>query len=254
MIERAWNRFWGDVKRGDNLELYALILLAFGLVVANLFGITSPELATSLTLVVLGILAFSMLKNRHKLEEILGVLEDSGEEFLRPRTEIVSLEEGGEGAAEIVVVGISLLVLYRRRPFFEEKLEQGCRLRFLLLDPESEAIKIFNSMTEQKGVLRDIANAFDSLEALTHIAPDKIEARLSNVFLPYGIVAFDPEHRGGVMTVEPLAYKTGLDQRPHFVLKKEDNVHWFRFFQDQYEKLWEDSKEWAPGMQVTSTH
>lgn len=186
MVERAWHRFWEDVSHGENIELYFTVALSVFLVLLNLAGRASVELTASLTLVVLGLLAISLLKSRYLLEEISDIFEDGSRQFLKPRTEIITLEEGGKSASEIVIVGISLLVLYQRRVFFEEKLRQGCHLRFLLLDPQCQAIETFNLMTDhQTGVLRDIANAFDSLEALARKMPDKIEARLASVFLPY---------------------------------------------------------------------
>lgn len=63
--------FWREIKRGENVELYVTIVLAFGLVLLNVLGVHISEgLAESLTLTVLGLLAVSALVNRRRLEQL----------------------------------------------------------------------------------------------------------------------------------------------------------------------------------------
>lgn len=252
MIEKILRRIWNDVRQGQNIDLYLTVFAAFGLVALNLLGIKTTDQISSITLAVLGLLAISMLGSRYRLEEIAGSLENE-QSLLKPRTEFLSFEERGQNVSEIVIVGISLIIIYSHLSFFEKKLQQGCKLRFLLLDPDSQAVNTFMLMAPRKGVLRDIANTFDVFEHLRQreaSTSGKVEARLSSVFLPYGIAAFDPSKKSGHMTVEPLVYKTGLDSRPHFILTKARSEHWFEFYQKQYELLWADSREWEPGAKV----
>lgn len=250
---KGLQRAWEDIRRGENIDLYLTILVAFTLGVLNLFGLPEAPLVSSITLLVLGLLVASMLGIRHRLESISHDLKGSNQPFLKSRKEIPSLEERGQDASEIVMVGISLLVLYTNRAFFESKLQQGCRLRFLLLDPTSQALETYVLLSGQKGTLRDIANTFDALERLKEkelSSPGTVDARLTSVFLPYGIAAFNPGKVNGYMSVEPLVYRGGLEQRPHFVLRKANSDHWFTFFEGQYEQLWLDSAEWQPGMEL----
>ncbi len=49
--------------------------------------------------------------------------------------------ERAEPNTEIRILGICLLSLARTQPFLEKKLEAGCRIKILLLDPECNAVK-----------------------------------------------------------------------------------------------------------------
>lgn len=64
-------RIWDDVRRGDNIDLYATITVALGLVILNLIGFNQQTLIAPITLAVLGLLSIAILGNRYRVQELL---------------------------------------------------------------------------------------------------------------------------------------------------------------------------------------
>lgn len=62
---------WAEIRKGENIDQYLIILLAFLLAILNLFGITNVTWITSITLAVLGMLAIGTLVNRHITEQVI---------------------------------------------------------------------------------------------------------------------------------------------------------------------------------------
>ena len=243
-------RIWDDIRRGENIDLYLTVVTAIGLAVLNIFGLAPQTLIAPITLAVLGLIAISNLGTRHYLEEQLQKLTTSSTSVLRGRSELPSFQERGRAASEIVVVGISLITaVVPRLDFFEQKMKDGCTLRFLVLDPKSPAVQIWNVISKVPNVQGDIEQTLKLLEILIQMeqtSKGKCEVRLSNVFLPFGIAAFDPSKDTGFMNVEMFAYKRTSGERPHFLLRRTRDGKWFEFYRSQYEQLWADSVTWKP--------
>jgi hypothetical protein len=66
---------WNDIKKGENLDLYITVVIAFTIGILSLFGYANQALATSITLAALGILTASSLRDKHFDEKSLSVLE-----------------------------------------------------------------------------------------------------------------------------------------------------------------------------------
>lgn len=245
---KVLRRIWDDVRRGQNIDLYITVVAAIGLAVLNLLGIARQALVAPITLAVLGLLAVTSLGNRYHVEEQLRKLATLSPPLLRGRSELVSFRERGQSASEIVVVGVSLVTAVSPYlDFFERKMEDGCRLRFLLLDPDSLAAQVWNATSKVPNVEADIKQTLKSLRLLIQMeqaCDGKCEVRLSKVFLPFGLAAFDPGEDTGVMNVEMYTYKRTLGERSHFILTRAVNSKWFDFYRNQYEHLWADSTTW----------
>jgi hypothetical protein len=73
---KVFKRVWNDVKRGENLDLYITVVVAFTIGILNLFGYTNQILATAITLAALGILTASSLRDKHSHEKSFSSLEN----------------------------------------------------------------------------------------------------------------------------------------------------------------------------------
>lgn len=69
------NGIWNDVKKGENLDLYITVIIAFTIGVLSLFGYANQTLATAITLAALGILTASSLRDKHSHEKSFSSLE-----------------------------------------------------------------------------------------------------------------------------------------------------------------------------------
>src|SRR4051812_34877799 len=75
-------RLWKEITRGENLDLYLTVIVALSLTVLNLMpnsiiGFDPKSQLEPLVLAVLALLAFSMLGNRHALEDSMRSLEEN---------------------------------------------------------------------------------------------------------------------------------------------------------------------------------
>ncbi len=66
---------WNDVKKGENLDLYITVVIAFSIGILSLLGRANQALSMSIMLAALGILTASSLRDKHSNEESLSLLE-----------------------------------------------------------------------------------------------------------------------------------------------------------------------------------
>lgn len=72
---KVFRQIWNDVKKGENLDLYITVIIAFTIGVLSLFGYANQILATSITLATLGILTASSLRDKHSNEKSFSLLK-----------------------------------------------------------------------------------------------------------------------------------------------------------------------------------
>jgi hypothetical protein len=241
---------WRDLRSGENIDLYLTIVASLVLVGLNLLGLASDAWIAPLTLTVLALLAIGLLVTRHHISRQLRNLALYTGTGLRPRANMASFRQEGKDATEIVVVGISLVsAVIPHLDYLEQKMQRGCKLRFLLLNPQSVGMQAYNLASNIPNVQHDVEQTLNALAVLMQLektTKGKCEVRLSEVLLPVGISAFDPNKEGGFMNVEILGYKRHPGDRPHVLLIRARDEKWFDYFRSQYESIWKDSTPWRP--------
>lgn len=164
---------------------------------------------------------------------------------LRDRSELVRIEELARDATEIAAAGVTLISLTSDYyDFFEQKLTEGCTLRFLLLDPNSLAWKVWHQKQQQRITTpADSENSLKKLDGLMRAGLGDCQVRLSEAYLHFSLVMSDYTKDSGQMNVELLPFNVSLHYRPHFYLTKRENKKWFDFFRNQFESLWSKSSD-----------
>jgi hypothetical protein len=139
-------------------------------------------------------------------------------------------------------------VLINDLGFLEQRMKDGCKLRFILLDPSSPALQTWNLLTKITTTEADIKTAQEFLKGIMRLenAKGKCEVRLSKVYPPYALLISDINKNTGLMNVEFYTYKTTFSERPHVQLSQAHNQHWFNFYKSQFEHFWSDSEKWEP--------
>lgn len=173
---RVLQSIWRDIQHGENIDLYITVAVAIGLVILNILGVTADTFVTPLTLSVLGLLAITSLGTRHFIKDKLDAFHEK-KSGLVSRSALPSLEERGKDSKEITIVGTTLYsALIPNLDFFEKKMKQGCKLRFLLLDPESSAIEtlsLISKVPNQKANIEQSLQALSELMSITKLLPPK---------------------------------------------------------------------------------
>lgn len=167
---------------------------------------------------------------------------------LRDRSELVRIEELAHDAGEIAAAGVTLISLTNDYyDFFEEKLREGCKLRFLLLNPNSLAWKVWHQKQQQRITSpSDSENSLKKLDGLMRAGVGGCEVRLSEAYLHFSLVTSDYTKDSGRMNVELLPFNVSLHYRPHFYLTRREDKRWFDFFLNQFESLWSKSSDRVP--------
>jgi hypothetical protein len=245
---KSWRR-WLTLRR---LIPLAIIVVAGGAGILSRLGLLQAKPIESVLLAVLALLAVDALTERinllERIEERLSNLTSvSG---LRERAQIPLIHEEAVDASEIVVVGASLISwVVPHYDFFERQMKRGCKFRFLLLDPTSPAVPVWDLTTRSPVIKIDIERTLESLKLMKQAEKDsrgRCEVRLGKVFPPFSMIAVDPAKDTGWMIVEIHTYKRTLGERPHIRLSHMSDNKWFDFYVGQYEQLWEDSTIWDP--------
>jgi len=217
--------------------------------ILSLLGRLQVTMAEGVIIALLTLLSIDALVERLSLlEKIDACLEGLPQpEQLRDRSKLIRIEHLANDAKEIYAAGISLVsIIPPYVDFYMQKLNEGCDLRFLLLNPKSNAVTAWDQELLSQTTKNEIETSLKVLKELIAVknSKGKCEVRLSRAHLPFSLVIVDGQKDYGKMTVEMLVYKKNLHDRPHMVLTKLGNYRWFQFFHNQFESLWLDC---APG-------
>lgn len=242
-----FKQIWEDVKKGQNIDLYLAIIAAIVVTFLSLFGL-AYNLVAPINLVVLALLAFSILGNRNKLEQLLELTNQTSEGVLSEKFPS-SLEDDIINSKDIWIFGVNLTrTTYSYYTHFEHKLRKGDTIKILLVEPDSvssglSAGRIYQPISEFEHN-RIIKSTLKALCNLKTIAPDKLEIRTLNEPLSFGYYGININSPNGIIYLEYYSYKNKEgDTIPKMVLRTEDK-RWFDFFSKQIHILWNNASEW----------
>jgi hypothetical protein len=74
---------WRDIKKGENIDLYITVLIAFAMGIVSLLDYADPKLTTAIILAALGILTASALRDKHAHEKAISHGQKIQEEIKR---------------------------------------------------------------------------------------------------------------------------------------------------------------------------
>ena len=241
-----FKKIWGDIRKGENIDLYLTILVGLALATANLFGFAPDNWLASITLAVLALLAISNLGNRYKLEMLLEqkAMEDLFlEEYPQTRTDEM------RRANELWMVGINLHRTLYANPWLGEKLQNKHKIKVLLLNPKTGALKYVvsrfasehNQAEEEARKRSTIKESLGTLSKFMKRYPDCLEVRITDYPLSFGSFAIDISSPKGIIYIEQYNYKmSGKNDLPKFFLKPKDGV-WYEHYKKQIMVLWENA-------------
>lgn len=128
-----------------------------------------------------------------------------------------------------------------------QRLIAGAKIRFVILDFESEMVlqqaflQSFNAPIE---FWRDNLKTTETvIEAIAKTSNSKGTVEMG--YLPYvpsfGMTLIDPDQAHGVCFVELYQHRSA-EPHPTFEVRATDDPYWFKFFQGQFDRLWESCR------------
>jgi len=128
-----------------------------------------------------------------------------------------------------------------------QRLAAGATIRFVILDPESETLlqqAVLQSFSAPIEFWRDTLRTTETVVEALAKTPD-VNGTVEIGFLPYipsfGFVLVDPDLAHGVCFVELYQHRS-VEPHPTFELRATNDPHWFRFFREQFDKMWESCR------------
>lgn len=238
---------WRDLRRGENIDLYPIIVISLTATVLSQLGVGSRDWTLSLLLALVGLIAIAMLVNRRQGQRISAALAKLGEasalsqRFLRREGSVEDATRRIAAAREVWLWGTTLSV---HLPAFEDEvrsgLARGLTIRVLLIRPESAAIAMAAFRAGPRVTEDDLdADLRRNLTRLQRMATSgDLEVRVIDYLGPYVLYLFDPLTNHGHAIVRVTNFRGTNDDRPTFELDAEKDQLWFAYFRRQFETVW----------------
>lgn len=262
---KAVRRAWQDVRRGEHLGTYIAILAAGVFAVLRPLDLASDAAVNTATLALLGVLCASLLAARHHNAEVARSLAEIKQErpvahrFLQPYCELAEITARFRTCDEVWLWGTTLSThIPALADDIKSALPKGLRLRVLMIEPGSAAMKMAAFRAAESSLPHDVDSAEAELErslsanlsllnaVVTRASAGQVDYRTIDMLAPYVIYAFNPRSPDGVLMVRLGTFRGPHDDRPTFWLSRADDRRWFDHFVDQFEAVFAGAKVRTP--------
>ncbi len=155
------------------------------------------------------------------------------------------------GAEKIDVLGITpigFLTFYRE--VIIRKVKDGAALRLILLDPTSKASAMLQEVWEYSTLDIDVQRSLNLIHEIQETirqagkSRGKFEIRLLAWIPSCTMVIIDSHLSNGKakIAINNPNYSTSTTSRPHLVLDKINDLVWYAYYSNEFEKLWSQAK------------
>lgn len=133
------------------------------------------------------------------------------------------------------------------------RLAQGATIRFLLVDPDGDAIPVIarrNFVYREPEQLKEAIRS--TLENLTRLRSDQakkgtIETRVFSYAPAFSMIAINPRDSDGKILVSMYPYSVPPESNPSFWIEKSNGGEWYEFFLKQFDMMWETATDTRSG-------
>jgi len=227
-------------------------------------GITEQKIV----LILLGLIALDGIIERVGLLEniesrLRSVAEKLPENTLtfRKRGQLPDLNDRIEATRELLLSGLTFGQIYNRGNELAQLLKEGCNIRILAVQPDSQAISYVANIDPNIASFPNPHKALairidEHLQSIYRICSGEIYPKMGTIeirtldyvppFVLFGVDCNVKSKSIGSLKVELLAHAPS-SERPHVVLSDPDD-QWYRFFLNQFERFWDQGGEWTPGV------
>ncbi|RIK78203.1 hypothetical protein DCC62_07950 [candidate division KSB1 bacterium] len=172
-----------------------------------------------------------------------------------------NLDQYFEGANQIDLCGVTLTTTINKQfGNLRERLQAGARIRILVVDPDSTALKMSAERSTSPedvdyyrvrldATLREIEYLFKSWDDFKSLQTSSsrtasLSVRLLSYAPSFGILSFDANQDNGIALVEIYPHKFGHKSPPTFDLTSQRDGNWYKYFIDQFDEMWNVARPW----------
>jgi len=142
------------------------------------------------------------------------------------------------------VLGYSLTNLTNSfEDYFRQCAERGGTLRFLLVDPKSEAGKMIASHEDPNRHPNGVNDTISCARRIKQACPQgTVEVKKIASLPSCSILLSNPKDKNSIamVTLYPPYFTTPVDRRHHLYFKKQENHRFYNSYVEQFEKLWKE--------------
>ncbi|NAS21265.1 hypothetical protein GT755_06135 [Herbidospora sp. NEAU-GS84] len=227
--------------RDENLDLYLLGLVALAFTALGVVGLAETPVLLSATLALLALLAFSQIKSRRQVADLVAdrrLLRDDFPPELAARR---------ARARDYLFIGRSMArTANTMRADLKAMLESGARIRVMMVDPDNEPVIAAAALIGYSGSdpallagrIRGVLAELDHLRSLTG---GNLEIRLTRFVPTVGLQVID----GVYVCAQRFEHRPPGESGPILALEPGDGL-WFHRFAAEAERMWDDGVPW-PG-------
>jgi hypothetical protein len=249
-------------KRLFTLRNLAPMLIILGAIIGSL-GLSPFGIQFTNEQIILALLAFLAIDSLVERLDLLSDIEEgikhirnavtakvNATMFFKKGVDFPRMEQLIKDARkDIWIAGVTLESTMAISGDLVEKMEDGCSIRILALNPRGKNFRV----------------ASEYFNVNPEYAPDRIEAHLRNIYsrlaqskngsfeiriidtiVSTGYLIIDHESQNGWMNVRLYLYGWGAKNAPLFALRKSEDPVWFEIYLTQYKKAWEDATQFSP--------
>ena len=174
------------------------------------------------------------------------IKELQSQNILKGRDEYTPLEPLASNAHDLFFAGPTLAIAAQRQHFYLKKIRDGCKLRFVLPSPDPSSPPMTGLYshwhTPPEGFRSEVRSALVNFRLLKKLippdAPGSLELRSIDAAPTLSLLMIDGDSENGYLQVELLPFNTPAPDRPHFVLRPNEEPRWFSFLREKSEDLW----------------
>ena len=244
------------VLKGIIQNLDMLLALTQGIIAffVGVFG-GSIEVVLAITSGTLATLAFSLLRDRNKSEDMKAILERIGKDTALPEKviliktpdvpSITDIIESAKSELDLLFrSGTSLRVVF---PQLQEAVERGCKIRVILCDQDEAIIKLLafkaSGVNDPELVRAELKQNTARLSAFVNNLSNspnqgKMQAKLIAYIPAVGICISDPADSNGKVFAQIGTFRSHLQSAPAIKITRVQDQGMFEFFTAEFESFW----------------
>ena len=247
--------FWAIVDYAPSI-----LTLAFGLYVALEVNRRTVNTDTVLNWVLTLLVFMATTQLIEKLRDIKAVKDNveklihlfrSSTSHLKTHSERVEFEKMSKDASMIDIIAWTGIDFYNRHEgFIEQKIVNGCKIRLLIVNDQSNAANVIMENSRNKELIADIQRMKLRYEKFCNEYPihsKNFELRLTNWVTPLGMIITNRNKSDGAVSIKLHAVylPTHSAKDRYFHIDSHSNNDDFQYFVAQFESLWNIAAEYS---------
>lgn len=252
-----------EIRQGENIDLYVTILLALVVAILGIFQVAKFDVVAGAILATLALLASAMLSSRratrdmklanNKLQETMDDLKLQLEQpayisdlILQGYPDFASQLQSAKRVSVLGAVLSSTVSRYNSE--FVRILNRGGTLRFVLSEPTPEVFamqSVRSSLVDDYNFMMNASqNAMKTILTLAEKnSLGLVELQTIPYLNPYNLIIIESADGIAKIYVRLMAFQTSASEQPVLEFDKKNDTDWYRFFEDQFEKIWSSSNQ-----------